>query len=402
MFDFNFDWRKDMNTNIEVVDYQHKQLFFIGREIEQLIRTECIGITDSQLLKIVCELRDYVAYHFYEEESLMQQAGYPGLEAHRRQHREATDWVKSIDFRVLKKKPQQGLNEMKNVMQKWVFQHMITEDIKMADAIRDILIQQNKEKQKKQEDQHKQEFLLEAVVDSIDSALKSVEAGADRLELCANMIMGGTTPTLPLFKEIQKQCEAKIDVVIRPRCGDYYYSATEFQLMLAEIREFKKAGADGIIIGALQPNGSLDFPQMQRMILSAGKMKVTLNRAFDVCKDPYQTLKEAKELSIRRIITSGQKATSIEGMELIKGLVKACDDKMQMVVNCGLDGSVIRQIYKETGAIQYRVMGMAEAESKMIYRNMDVYTGMPGFSEYVKLETNEKRIKDAAEILENL
>lgn len=400
MFDFNFDWRSDLNTNIEIVDFQHKNLFLIGRKIEQILRTECIGITEDQLLKIVCELRDYVAYHFYQEESLMQQAGYSDLEEHRRQHQAAIKEVQAIDFLELREKPKDGLKKIKDMMQYWIFEHILIEDMKMANEIRDILNDQNRHKNEGEKVHIS--YTLEAVVDNIDSAVKAMETGANRIELCSNMIIGGTTPTLSLFTEVKKLCDIKIDVVIRPRCGDYHYSANEFKLMLAEIHRFKEAGADGIIIGALQANGMLDYPQMQRMILTAGRMSVTLNRSFDVCKDPYQTLKEAGELGIKRVITSGQKATCLEGIEVIRKLTQDAGNKIDIVINCGIDGSVIRQMYENTGITSYRVAGIIERESQMVHRNMEVHMGLAGFNEYILLDTDIRRIRDAAEILNQL
>ena len=307
MFDFSFDWRKEMDTQIEIIDFQHKQFFAIGREIEQLIIIKCIGVTDEQLLKIVCGLRDYVAYHFYEEESLMQQVDYPELEQHKAEHQEGVRKVQMIDFHRLSENPLEGLKAIKDTMQEWSFQHMLVTDIRMAKAIRNQLPENHSKEDEKQS--KREEFTLVAVVDSIDSAIKAVEAGADRIELCSNMIIGGTTPPLTLYKEVRKQCDTKIDVVIRPRSGDYLYNDSEFRLIIAEIKAFKEAGADGIIIGALQENGTLDYPQMQRMVLSAGKMSVTLNRVLDVCSDPLQMIKEAGELGIKRVITSGQKAS---------------------------------------------------------------------------------------------
>ncbi len=400
MFDFNFDWRNDLNTGIEIVDFQHKNLFLIGREVEQILRTECIGMTEDQLLRIVCELRDYVAYHFYQEESLMQQMGYSGLAEHRRQHQAAIKEVQEIDFQQLRERPRDGLKKIRDMMQQWIFQHILIEDMKMANEIRNRLNDQDRHKNL--EEPVPIGYTLEAVVDNIDSAVKAVKAGANRIELCSNMIIGGTTPTLSLFTEVKKLCDTKIDVVIRPRCGDYHYSTNEFKLMLAEIRGFKEAGADGITIGALQPNGMLDYPQMQRMVLTAGKMTVTLNRAFDVCKDPCQTLKEARELGMKRVITSGQKATCLEGMETIKKLVQDAENKITIVINCGCDGSVIRQMYENTGITSYRVAGTIERESQMVHRNMEVHTGAAGFNEYILLDTDIGRVQDAAGILNQL
>lgn len=400
MFDFRFDWRKEMATHIEIIDFQHKQYFAIGREIEQLLTTNCIGVTDEQLLKIVCGLRDYVAYHFYEEERLMQQADYSGLEQHREEHQEGIRKVEMIDFHQLKKNPMEGLLSIKKTMQDWSFQHMLSSDIQMAKEIRKKLPKDMP--QIPTEKSRRSAFTLVAVAESIDSAVKAAQAGVDRIELCSNLIIGGTTPSLALYQEIRKHCEVKMDVVIRPRGGDYLYSDSEFQLMIAQIREFKKAGADGIIIGALEENGSLDYPQMQRMILTAGRMNVTLNRVMDVCRDPIQTMKEAGELGIKRVITSGQKASCLDGMDMIARLIETGGSKTKVIVNCGIDGNPIKKIHEHTGANAFRIIGMLQRESHMVHRNMEVHTGIESFNEYLHLEMDEKRITDAIENLNRI
>lgn len=399
MFDFKFDWQEKMNTDIEIVDFQHKQFFSIGRDVEQLIMTKCAGVTDEQLLKIVCALRDYVAYHFYEEESLMQKAEYKGLEEHRKEHLEGTQKVQNIDFHRLKTNPYEGLKNLKIEMQEWIFNHMLVTDVKMAKEIKSKIDNHDMEKVKRNK---RDKFTLMAVVDGIESAVKAEEAGVERIALCSNLIIGGTTPTLSLFQEVKKKFTGKIDVMIRPRSGDYHYNDYEFQLILAEIKAYKSAGADGIIIGALQQNGCLDYPQMQRMVLSAGRMNVVLNRVMDMCKEPLQTLKEAGELGIKEVITSGQKATCLEGINLIKQLKKAANNKVRIIVNCGTDGSVIRKVYEETQATEYLISGMVELESRMYHRNMEVRTGTEEFNEFIVLGPDKKRITDAMEMLDTM
>ncbi|MDD2971054.1 MAG: copper homeostasis protein CutC [Lachnospiraceae bacterium] len=400
MFDFSFDWHRELEMHIEILDYQHKQFFAIGREIEQLITTKCIGVTDEQLLKIVCGLRDYVAYHFYEEESMMQQMDYPELEQHRKEHQDGVRKVQEIDFHALKMNPLTGLRRIKEAMQQWSFLHMMVTDRRMAEYLL-MRLPPGVETQK-QKKSNRENFLLTAVMDNIDSAVRAVELGVDRIELCSNMIIGGTTPTLALFQEIRKRCDTKIDVVIRPRSGDYLYNATEFALMLAQIKLFKKEGADGIVIGALQPNGSLDYPQMQRMILTAGRMSVTLNRVMDVCSDPLQTIKEAGELGIKRVITSGQRASCLNGIDMLTRLMEAGKGKVRVMVNCGIDGNAIWKVYEHTGATAFRISGIVQRESRMIHRNMEVHAGIESFNEYITLVPDEKRIADAVAILNRI
>ena len=139
MFDFNFDWRPDMEVKIEVLDQQHQQLFRIGRDIEQLLRMKCIGVTEIQLLKIVCELRDYAAYHSYQEEKLMKDAGYSGYDQHKKMHDSFSAEIESINMPKLKADPEGQLKLIRDHIQVWVFEHMLVEDMKMADEIRNKL-----------------------------------------------------------------------------------------------------------------------------------------------------------------------------------------------------------------------------------------------------------------------
>lgn len=147
MFDFNFDWKPEMDTRIESIDTQHRQLFVIGRDIEQLVRVECIGVTDKQLLDIVCRLRDYTGYHFYEEEQMMKKSDYPGLEEHRKQHVRYTTAVMKIDMPKLKANPAKELNKIKIELQTGIFNHMLTEDVQFTDYF--------KKQEKRQEEQAK-------------------------------------------------------------------------------------------------------------------------------------------------------------------------------------------------------------------------------------------------------
>lgn len=137
MFDFEFNWQNELNTGIVSIDNQHKQLFRIGRDMEQLLRMQCIGVTDKQLLDIVCELREYVAYHTYEEEVLMAEGGYSGIEFHIEQHKDLIRYVEEINCPKLREDPNMELKAIKDRLQDWIFSHILMEDRKMADEIKD-------------------------------------------------------------------------------------------------------------------------------------------------------------------------------------------------------------------------------------------------------------------------
>ena len=148
-------------------------------------------------------------------------------------------------------------------------------------------------------------WILEGCVDSVESAVTAWEAGAGRLELCANLMIGGTTPSLAAFRQVKRLCRVPVHVLIRPRPGDFCYTKQEFALIREEISIFRKEGADGIVIGILKPDGRLDLERMKLLMEDAQGMSVTLHRAFDVCADPYEALEQAAALGIHTILTSG-------------------------------------------------------------------------------------------------
>lgn len=242
-------------------------------------------------------------------------------------------------------------------------------------------------------------FLLEACVDSVESAMIATGAGAGRLELCSNLMIGGTTPTLPFFREVQRHCSNRIHVLLRPRFGDFCYSSYEFSVLKEEVRQFRDAGAQGIVIGILKPDGRLDLPRMEQLMAEAGDMSVTLHRAFDVCADPMGTLKEAADLGIHTILTSGQKDNCLEGAELLRRMVEESAGTVDILVGSGVNASVIERLLPITGARSYHMSGKKVLDSPMVYRKKGVSMGLPAFSEYEIWQTEEDAIREAAEVL---
>ena len=165
-------------------------------------------------------------------------------------------------------------------------------------------------------------FILEACVDSVESAMAAVRGGATRLELCGSLVIGGTTPNPWLFKEIRRLSDIRIHALIRPRFGDFCYTDEEFILIKEAVKEYRCLGAEGVVIGNLNPDGTLNMEQMKVLMEEAGDMSVTLHRAFDVCADPYETMEQAISLGIDTILTSGQKNVCTLGTDLLRDLVE--------------------------------------------------------------------------------
>ena len=131
-------------------------------------------------------------------------------------------------------------------------------------------------------------YTLEICVDSVESAINAERGKATRLELCSNLIIGGTTPTKSLFEEVKKNVDIPINVLIRPRIGDFMYSDYEVNIIKNEIEMFKKLGADGIVVGILTKNGEIDLDNMKKFIEGAQDIPITFHRAFDVCREPLK------------------------------------------------------------------------------------------------------------------
>ncbi len=225
-------------------------------------------------------------------------------------------------------------------------------------------------------------YFLECCVDSVESALNAVAGGADRLELCSNLVIGGTTPTMALFNEIRKYTAIPIHVLIRPRFGDFLYTEHEANIICEEISAFHDAGAEGIVIGSLCPDGSLNLEHIARFISHAKGMTITLHRAFDMCAEPFQTLKQAKELGIHIILTSGQAACCVDKMSLLTDLCDAAGEDIQIMAGGGVSATTLPLLLSQTPLTNFHMSGKKVLKSGMHYRNSSVSMGLPGMSEY--------------------
>ena len=246
------------------------------------------------------------------------------------------------------------------------------------------------------------DFVLESCVDSVESALAAERGGATRLELCGNLIIGGTTPSPWLFKEIRKVSDIRIHALIRPRFGDFCYTDHEFQIIRGEVKMFRELGAEGVVIGILRPDGTLNMEQMEQLMEDAKGMSVTLHRAFDVCRDPYEAFEQAKALGISTILTSGQQDNCRQGKELLKELVQKENGEITIQVGSGVDAAAIRELQPYTGAHAFHMSGKIVLDSPMIYRKEGVSMGMPSISEFDIFRTDEEKIREARNVLEEL
>lgn len=242
--------------------------------------------------------------------------------------------------------------------------------------------------------------LIEGCVDSHASALAACRGGADRLELCANLSIGGTTPSLALFRQVRRDCGIPINVLIRPRFGDFLYDQAEIEEMTETVRAFRDAGADGLVLGALTPEGDLDEAVMARLLDAAGDRNITLHRAFDMTRDPLAALETAVSLGCRTILTSGQARDALSGAPVLKALQERAAGRIAIMAGSGVRKDNLLEIHRRTGVRVFHTTGRkGPVDSGMIYRKATVSMGLPALSEYELWRTDEAEFRACAELV---
>ena len=253
-------------------------------------------------------------------------------------------------------------------------------------------------------------YTLEVCVDSTASAIAAKKGGADRLELCADLVVGGTTPSLALVRQVKVETGLSVRALLRPRFGDFCYDSYELAQMEESAAELVTAGADGIVTGVLKPDGSLDVDALRTIYAAAAHaaekagrpVALTLHRAFDVCRDPFAALEDACALGLSTILTSGQAANAPAGSALLRQLVEAANGRIEILVGAGVSPANIPALAAETGAKSFHLSGKQVLDSRMTFRREGVPMGLPGFSEFDLWQTSEDTIRAARQALDTL
>ncbi len=239
-----------------------------------------------------------------------------------------------------------------------------------------------------------QSVLVEACVATVASALAAESAGAGRLELCGDLVEGGITPSLGMFARVRERVTLPIHVLIRPRGGDFLFDGDESVVMLRDIAESKAAGADGVVIGALDREGRVDTGLTRRLGDAARPMEVTFHRAFDLARDPAEALDTLMVLGIERLLTSGQALSALRGAEMIAGLVRQAGGRITIMAAGGINEANAARVVKETKVTEIHVGATVILESAMEFRREDVFMGKPYQpDEYRRVETDALRVE---------
>ena len=236
--------------------------------------------------------------------------------------------------------------------------------------------------------------VLEVCCTSIASALAAQEAGAQRIELCANLYEGGTTSSYGIIELVRERLHIDVNVLIRPRGSDFVYSADEMEIMKRDIEKCKEIGVNGVVFGFLTPDGEIDLERTKQIIEQARPLSITFHRAFDMCRDPYKALEQLISIGVDRILTSGQKNKAPEGAELITDLVEKAGDRVIIIPGAGLTPENIRGFHQQVKAKEYHSTLSEVVESSMVFRRKDVYMGgLSTIPEYSWKQASTEKIR---------
>lgn len=240
-------------------------------------------------------------------------------------------------------------------------------------------------------------YIIEIATSDFATTRSAVAGGADRIELCANLAEGGTTPSYGTVKQCRESFDVLLYPIIRPRGGDFLYTEEEFAIMLQDIRLFKELGCDGVVIGMLNRNGSIDFERSARLVEAAYPLGVTFHRAFDRCRDPHEALEQLIEMGCERILTSGQLPTVSEGVELIAELNRIAEDRIIIMPGSGLRKENIKWLADKTGCREFHSSLRGKASSEMEF----IHPGFAGSAEsYTNNAIDPEEVKALRKALE--
>jgi copper homeostasis protein len=239
------------------------------------------------------------------------------------------------------------------------------------------------------------EYKLEVIGFNIASCIAAQQAGADRIELCDNPFDGGTTPSFGFIQMAREKLTIELYAMIRPRGGDFLYSEHEFEIMTRDVQVCKDLGCDGIVTGMLYIDGAINKRQCAKLVQLAYPMGVTFHRAFDHAANPFEAMEEIIEIGCERILTSGQKPTAAEGINLLDQLIRQGDERIIIMPGSGVRSDNIIQIADKTGATEFHTSARKTVSGGMEYIN----AAMPPDLAYVV--TDEKEIQSIVKQLKN-
>ncbi|XP_046856020.1 copper homeostasis protein cutC homolog isoform X1 [Xenia sp. Carnegie-2017] len=238
---------------------------------------------------------------------------------------------------------------------------------------------------------------MEVCVDSVRSAINAEIGGAKRIELCTDLLEGGVSPSVGLLKVVKRKVSLPVFVMIRPRGGDFFYSETEFEVMIEDCKQLINAGADGIVFGILDRHGKIDVKCCQYIIDLVKPLPVTFHRAFDMVPDQSVALESLINIGCSRVLTSGARPTAVEGLHSIKNLVQQARERILIMPGGGINEDNLLEILKSTGAKEFHGSAKVWVPSQMQFKNTLVHIGT-SMEEYGHMEASLEKIRRLTKI----
>jgi copper homeostasis protein len=236
-------------------------------------------------------------------------------------------------------------------------------------------------------------MLLEVCAFNLQSALIAEKVGAKRVELCENPADGGTTPSYGTIKQTREKIGISLYPIVRPRAGNYFFDDNEFAIIKQDILLCKELGCDGISTGVSKINGEIDTERLKRMVEWAYPMGVTCHRVFDATPDPMQALEDIITCGCERILTSGQKPSAPEGINLLAELVQQADGRITIMPGAGVRSSNIESLVNATGATEYHTSARMKAPDPVTFRNPAILDATDWYI------ANEEELRKIMEVL---
>lgn len=241
---------------------------------------------------------------------------------------------------------------------------------------------------------------IEACVDTLESALAAQEGGAHRVELCDDLVEGGTTSSAGTIGICCERLRIPVFVMIRPRGGDFHYSADDFEVMRRDIRLAASLGAAGVVVGALLPDGTVDVEGTRALAEEARPMSVTFHRAFDACRDLEASLESLIAIGVDRVLTSGGASSAAEGAERLRALVRQASGRIGILAGGGVKEHNVSRIVAATGVREVHVRLTREEASPMTHANPAVdFGGRTAPSDRVRVVTDAARIAEVRRLV---
>ncbi len=237
------------------------------------------------------------------------------------------------------------------------------------------------------------ELTVEVCVDSIESAIAAERGGAHRVELCSDLLEGGITPSAGLIATGRKKISIGLYAMIRPRAGDFYYSADEFAVMQRDVLMAKQLGADGVVFGILGIDAKIDIPRTRQLVDLARPLKSTFHRAFDMSADLQRSLEDVIATGADRILTSGGKETALEGTVILRSLVEAATDRVIIMACGGIHAENVRALVEKTGVREVHAGLRTPLSSPMRHRNDNISLGIVDGGEYQRFVVQESTVE---------